>query len=118
MSRVRDTYVPRGSAVVYRHRITAQIIGNTAVTAAAAASVAAGSGGASASPPGGPATEGLGAAPGGPGTGSGTATGTKEQRLSRMLDKIYETIELIPYDECQTTRQPASAMDVITGGGR
>jgi len=103
--------------VVYRHRITAQIIGNTAVTAAAA-SVAAGSGGASASPPGGPATEGLGAAPGGPGTGSGTATGTKEQRLSRMLDKIYETIELISYDECQTTRQPASAMDVITGGVR
>ena len=75
--------------------VAAQIIGNTAATTAAAAAAAAAAtaaGGSSfsgpSSAPSGAGSEGLASVIGG---GASTAT---EQQLSRMLDKIYETIEL------------------------
>jgi len=70
--------------------VTAQIIGNSAATAAAvaAASVTGGSG--PSSTPSGASGKGRGTPPV---AGSAMSTAT-EQQLSRMLDKIYETIEL------------------------
>jgi len=83
------------SSLSGRHRVTAELPPDPEAAAAAAAAAAAsgsgGGGGAPASSPGSGQTvaEGLATAVGG--TGAGTTT---EQRLSRMLDKIYETIEL------------------------
>ena len=69
--------------------VAAQIIGNSAATAAAAATAAGGSSGSGpSSTPSSAVGEGLAAV-----VGSGVSTAT-EQQLSRMLDKIYETIEL------------------------
>ena len=79
-----------------RSRVTsmaAQIIGNSAATAAAAAAAAAAatsgsSGGAPSSSTCGPAADGRTVA------ADGGAASTTTEHLSRMLDKIYETIEL------------------------
>jgi len=78
------------TALSGRRRMTsvaAQIIGNSAATTAATAPTSSGSGPSSAAP-GAAGGEGLGAI-----VGSGFSTAT-ELQLSRMLDKIYETIEL------------------------
>ena len=77
--------------------VAAQIISNSAAAGAVAAAAAAmagsggGGGGPQSSATGGGAAEGAGGTPAGSGGGLSTAT---EQQLSRMLDKIYETIEL------------------------
>jgi len=69
--------------------VAARIIGNSAAATTTPASAAGSSASGSSCPPsGGAGAEGLDAVVG---SGVGTAT---EQQLSRMLDKIYETIEL------------------------
>jgi len=78
--------------------VTSQIISNAAATAAAVVAGSSGSDGLSSGPGAAAATAGGeshagGTAIAGGGGGAGV-TATTEQQLSRMLDKIYETIEL------------------------